>query len=73
MKHILHLIIIFIFSLNLLQAQEKSSYEPHPKFPQLFKALIPIENDAPVWIHKMYSENPNIFEIEKQCRLLKQK
>lgn len=66
MKQNLHLIIIFLFSLNLLQAQERSSYEPNPKYPQLFKALIPIEHKAPEWIHKMYSENPNIFEIEKE-------
>lgn len=60
------LFLLFFFSLSFLQAQDKVSYEPHPKYPQLFKALIPIEQNAPEWIHKMYSENPNIFEIEKE-------
>jgi photosystem II stability/assembly factor-like uncharacterized protein len=65
MKQNLHFIIIFLFSLSLLQAQVGKSYEPKPKYPLLFKAIIPVENDAPDWIHKMYIDNPNIFEIEK--------
>jgi photosystem II stability/assembly factor-like uncharacterized protein len=65
MKQNLYLIIIFLFSLNLLQAQEIKTYEPHPKYPLIFKAIIPVEINAPDWIHKMYSDNPNIFEIEK--------
>ena len=65
MKQNLYLIIIFLFSLNSLQAQESKTYEPKPKYPQLFKALIPIEQNSPEWIYKMYSENPNVFEIEK--------
>ena len=65
MKQKLHVLIIFLFALNLLQAQESTSYEPSPKYPLLFKALMPVENNAPEWIHKMYSNNPNIFDIEK--------
>jgi HKD family nuclease len=51
--------------LNILPAQESKYYEPQPKYPQLFKALIPVEKNAPEWVHKMYSDKPNIFEIEK--------
>lgn len=54
-----------MFSLNNVQAQNIKSYEPQPKYPHLFKALIPIEENAPDWIHKLYSTNPNLFEIEK--------
>jgi photosystem II stability/assembly factor-like uncharacterized protein len=64
MKQNFFLIIIFLFGLNLFQAQEIINYQPQPKYPLLFKALIPIEVDAPEWVHKMYSGTPNKFEIE---------
>lgn len=40
-------------------------YLPDPKYPLLFKAVVPVAQDAPEWVHIMYSSNPNIFEIEK--------
>jgi photosystem II stability/assembly factor-like uncharacterized protein len=64
MKLALQILLLF-FSLNFVQAQEIKSYEPHPKYPLLFKAIMPVEENAPKWVHLMYSNNPNIFEIEK--------
>jgi photosystem II stability/assembly factor-like uncharacterized protein len=65
MKLKIFITIIILLGLNWIHAQEVTNYEPQPKYPLLFKALIPIENDAPEWVHKMYSANPNVFEIEK--------
>jgi photosystem II stability/assembly factor-like uncharacterized protein len=65
MKQNKYLLFIFLFSFNLLKAQEIKCYEPKPKYPVLFKAIIPVDLNAPTWIHKLYSNAPNIFEIEK--------
>lgn len=58
-------IFILLFSLSFIIAQNNKTYFPQPKYPQLFKAIIPVDIDAPDWVHKMYSPNPNVFEIEK--------
>lgn len=64
MKLKLSLPLIFLFFINVFQAQESNYIEPKPKYPLLFKALIPVEKNAPEWIHKLYSDNPNIYDIE---------
>lgn len=65
MKPTLQLLLLLFFSFNFAHAQESKSYEPKPKYPLLFKALVPVEENAPDWMHKMYSPNPNLFEIER--------
>ena len=57
--------ILLLFIFQNISAQQNNVYDSQPKYPFLFKALIPIERNEPEWIHKMYSEKPNIFEIEK--------
>lgn len=59
------LLVVLLFAMSFVKAQENSSYFPAPKYPFLFKALAPVNNNAPEWMHKMYSSNPNIFEIEQ--------
>lgn len=65
MRKNVYFILVLLFSFNFIQAQESQSYVPKPKYPMLFKALIPLEKNAPEWIHKMYNNKPNIFDIEK--------
>ncbi|MFW0739008.1 LamG-like jellyroll fold domain-containing protein [Flavobacterium sp. T12S277] len=64
MKKTMQLIILF-FTLFVAQGQENKNNMPTPKYPLLFKAIIPVAENAPDWIHKMYSVDPNILEIEK--------
>lgn len=64
MKFKLQLLLLF-FSFSFIQAQENKSYEPNPKYPLLFKALVAVDENAPEWVHKLYGANPNLFEIEK--------
>ncbi|AMO20841.1 LamG-like jellyroll fold domain-containing protein [Flavobacterium columnare] len=72
MKQKLHLILFFILA-NLSYSQNSDFYEPKPKFPHLFRSLTPIQKDDPKWIHLMYGETPNIYEIEKEYDLYYQK
>ncbi|AND64329.1 hypothetical protein AX766_07860 [Flavobacterium covae] len=72
MKQKLHLILFFIL-VNLSYSQKGNFYEPKPKFPHLFKSLIPIQKDDPKWVHLMYGETPNVYEIEKEYNLYYQK
>lgn len=64
MKKILFFVTL-LFTMSFVKAQVYNSYVPAPKYPLLFKALSPVDINEPEWIHKMYSSNPNIFEIEQ--------
>ncbi|MFK7108742.1 LamG-like jellyroll fold domain-containing protein [Flavobacterium oreochromis] len=68
MKQKLHFILFLILA-NLSYSQNNNFYEPKPKFPYLFKSIIPIQKDDPKWIQLMYGETPNVYEIEKEYNL----
>ncbi|PDS23372.1 LamG-like jellyroll fold domain-containing protein [Flavobacterium branchiophilum] len=62
MKKIL-LLFGFLFCFLLGFGQNKDYY-PKPKYPALFKTLgCPVKASDPEWVKKMYSENPNFFEV----------
>ncbi|SPE77696.1 PKD domain protein [Flavobacterium columnare] len=72
MKQKLYLILFLILA-NIGYSQNSTFYEPKPKFPHLFKSLIPIQKEDPKWVQLMYGENPNLYEIEKEYNLYYQK
>ncbi len=60
MKHI-YLFLLFTGCFTYSQNIERL---PSPKYPQLFKTLsCPVKESDPEWVKKMYSSNPNFFEI----------
>ena len=61
-------IFIFIFlSFQCVEAQDNGKmFLPKPKYESLFKTVPPISDEDPKWIHLLYSESPNYFDIQRE-------
>ena len=61
-------IFIFIFlSFQCVEAQDNGKmFLPKPKYESLFKTVPPISDKDPYWVHLLYSESPNYFEIHRE-------
>ena len=61
-------IFIFIFlSFQCVEAQDNGRmFLPKPKYESLFKTVPPISAKDPYWVHLLYSESPNYFEIHRE-------
>jgi len=61
-------IFIFIFlSFQCVEAQDNGKmFLPKPKYKSLFKTVPPISDKDPHWVHLLYSESPNYFEINRE-------
>jgi len=61
-------IFIFIFlSFQCLEAQDNGKmFLPKPKYESLFKTVPPISDEDPKWVHLLYSESPNYFDIQRE-------
>jgi photosystem II stability/assembly factor-like uncharacterized protein len=46
-------------------SQQTKEYVPQPKYPELFKTIPPINNDAPHWVKLMYSKNVNFHQLKQ--------
>ena len=61
-------IFIFIFlSFQYVEAQDNGKmFLPKPKYESLFKTVPPISDKDPKWVHLLYSESPNYFDIQRE-------
>ena len=61
-------IFIFIFlSFQCVEAQDNGKmFLPKPKYESLFKTVPPISDEDPKWVHLLYSESPNYFDIQRE-------
>ena len=70
MKNLLFISFILLNGLAFSQTFQKTI--PNPKYPELFKVIPALDGSEPEWILKLYSENPNFFEISKAFRNYRQ-
>ena len=55
---------VYFFFIGCMSYSQIIERLPTPKYPHFFKTLsCPIKDADPEWVKKMYSENPNFFEI----------
>jgi len=65
--NMIRVFIFILFSFHFLEAQDKGKmFLPKPKYESLFKTVPPISDKDPHWVHLLYSESPNYFEIHRE-------
>ena len=64
LNRILSLVFLMLFySMSLCAQKPADTYLPNPQYSILFKTIPVIAIDAPRWVHLLYSENPNYYQI----------
>lgn len=61
-----YITVLFLLLGHLIHAQnlKEKEFTPQPKYPVLFKTIPSITDQSPLWIKMLYSEEPNVIEIE---------
>ncbi|MGB2272947.1 MAG: VPS10 domain-containing protein [Flavicella sp.] len=58
-----HILVILFCSLSSYAQNAKETYVPKPKYISLFKTIPAISYGEPDWVHLLYGENPNYYQI----------
>ena len=63
----IRIFIFFFLSFQCVEAQENGKmFLPKPKYESLFKTVPPISDEDPKWVHLLYSDSPNYFDIQRE-------
>ncbi len=60
-----HFWLLFFLSIQVFSQQASHFYQARPQYPELFKTVPLISDADPDWVQLLYSDHPNLYQIER--------